>query len=104
MSLYSKVIGAMSVINSQNQLKHDLKDYNEIFNFHLDKIYSHESMLKFKFLGGLPSDEDVKVLAVKELQIIIKHRQNYELQDNIMAARKKWIYQSIEPFFQQLSK
>lgn len=104
MSLYSQIIGAMSVIRSQNQLNHDLKDFNEILHFHLDKIYSHPNMLKFKFLGGTPENDEVQALALKELQSIIKHRKNYEMQDNVMAARKKWIYKSIEPFFQQLSK
>lgn len=104
MNLYSQIIGALAVIRSQNKLNHDLKDFNEILSFHLNNIYSHESLLKFKFLGGSPSDEEIKVLSLVELEKIIKQRQNYELQDNISAARKKWIYQSIEPFFQQLCK
>lgn len=104
MSLYSRVIGALSVVNAQQQLNNDLKDYNEILHFHLDKIYSHPNMLKFKFLGGTPEDEEVKSLAMVELASIVKNRRNYEIQDNIYAARKKFIYQSIEPIFQQLCK
>ena len=48
MSSYDKLLGALAVANSQKNLAGDLKDYNDILVHHLDKVYSHESLLKNK--------------------------------------------------------
>ena len=104
MSSYDKLLGALAVANSQKNLAGDLKDYNDILVHHLDKVYSHESLLKNKFLGGQPQEEVFSPLVQNELDEIVKNIKLYEVQDNVQAARKKWIYKSIYEIFARFTK
>ena len=104
MSSYDKLLGALAVANSQKNLAGDWHDYNEILIHHLDKVYSHESLLKNKFLGGQPQEEVFTGLIQVELEEIVKNIKLYEIQDNVQAARKKWIYKSIYEIFARFTK
>lgn len=104
MSAYDKLLGALAVVNAQKNLSNDLKDYNDILFSHLDNIYSHNDLLKFKFLGGHPEEAVFSSLLQTELDDIVSKIKAYEPQDNVQAARKTRIYKSIYEILVRFTK
>lgn len=105
MTAYSKLYSLMLETNKYS--KYLNPEFYEMYKKSISNIYDHSAMLYVKFLGmadpeKIPSDAVVIAQIKKEILRLESLRDNYALQDNVEAFRKKNICDFLVSLFKPL--